>query len=187
MAMDLYLLLNFGRFHILLNFIDQLLTHVSIIFVWFFSSHVMTNLGEKLTDEEVDEMIREADIDGGNGLVRWCTILCIAFLLINSLSKMVKSITKNSSLWWHQNRVRRHTMKYNSNRSHKHKFSKRKLKHQTKPNQNRLTTSSFYLSLLLLLLLLLLMLLLMLCVCSSVYSFLLGELALTSKTKTYEY
>ncbi|KAL4688605.1 hypothetical protein H8959_004857, partial [Pygathrix nigripes] len=26
--------------------------------------HVMTNLGEKLTSEEVDEMIREADIDG---------------------------------------------------------------------------------------------------------------------------
>jgi len=24
----------------------------------------MTNLGEKLTNEEVDEMIREADIDG---------------------------------------------------------------------------------------------------------------------------
>ena len=27
-------------------------------------SHVLTNLGEKLTDEEVDEMIRKADIDG---------------------------------------------------------------------------------------------------------------------------
>ncbi|KAH0478047.1 MAG: hypothetical protein KVP17_003070 [Porospora cf. gigantea B] len=26
--------------------------------------HVMTHLGEKLTDDEVDEMIREADVDG---------------------------------------------------------------------------------------------------------------------------
>ena len=26
--------------------------------------HVMTNLGEKLTEEEVDEMIKEADFDG---------------------------------------------------------------------------------------------------------------------------
>uniref|UniRef100_A0A663EY60 EF-hand domain-containing protein n=1 Tax=Aquila chrysaetos chrysaetos TaxID=223781 RepID=A0A663EY60_AQUCH len=38
--------------------------------------HVMTNLGEKLTDEEVDEMIREADIDG-DGQVNYegeCTV-----------------------------------------------------------------------------------------------------------------
>ena len=26
--------------------------------------HVMTNIGEKLTDEEVDEMVKEADVDG---------------------------------------------------------------------------------------------------------------------------
>ncbi len=26
--------------------------------------HVMTNLGVELTDEEVDEMIREVDVDG---------------------------------------------------------------------------------------------------------------------------
>ena len=36
--------------------------------------HVMTNLGEKLTDEEVDEMIREADIDG-DGQVNYEGIL----------------------------------------------------------------------------------------------------------------
>jgi calmodulin len=29
---------------------------------------VMTNLGEMLTDEEVDEMIREADIDGDSSI-----------------------------------------------------------------------------------------------------------------------
>jgi len=31
---------------------------ISAAEVW----HVMTNLGEKLTDEEVDEMVREADL-----------------------------------------------------------------------------------------------------------------------------
>merc|ERR1711998_686546 len=32
--------------------------------------HIMTNLGEKLTDEEIGEMIREADIDG-NGQINY--------------------------------------------------------------------------------------------------------------------
>jgi calmodulin len=31
---------------------------------------VMTNLGEKLTDEEVEDMIKEADVDG-DGMVNY--------------------------------------------------------------------------------------------------------------------
>ena len=27
--------------------------------------HAMTNLGEKLTDDEVEQMMKEADVDGG--------------------------------------------------------------------------------------------------------------------------
>lgn len=54
--------------------------------------HVMTNLGEKLTDEEVDEMIREADIDGDGQVnyegkclrVRWAE--CESLVLIPCLS-----------------------------------------------------------------------------------------------------
>jgi hypothetical protein len=34
----------------------------------------MTNLGEKLTDEEVDEMIREADVDGDGQVIAETTI-----------------------------------------------------------------------------------------------------------------
>lgn len=51
--------------------IYTLLIDVSICLCAFISyisaaelRHVMTNLGEKLTDDEVDEMIREADLDG---------------------------------------------------------------------------------------------------------------------------
>ena len=42
-----------------LNFLPDGLYLICICFL-----QVMTNLGEKLTDEEVDKMIREADIDG---------------------------------------------------------------------------------------------------------------------------
>lgn len=42
--------------------------------------HVMTNLGEKLTDEEVDEMIREADIDG-DGQVNYEGMFNFDFIL----------------------------------------------------------------------------------------------------------
>ncbi|CAE6444849.1 unnamed protein product [Rhizoctonia solani] len=40
--------------------------------------HVMTNLGEKLSDNEVDEMIREADVDG-DGQINYEgeSLLCI--------------------------------------------------------------------------------------------------------------
>ena len=31
--------------------------------LWF-AKQVMLNLGEKMTDEEIEQMIREADIDG---------------------------------------------------------------------------------------------------------------------------
>ncbi|TRZ22764.1 hypothetical protein HGM15179_004377 [Zosterops borbonicus] len=46
--------------------------------------HVMTNLGEKLTDEEVDEMIREADIDG-DGQVNYEGVAMAGDLLSPSL------------------------------------------------------------------------------------------------------
>lgn len=51
--------------------------------------HVMTNLGEKLTDEEVDEMIREADIDG-DGQVNY-EGLYSRVVLFNVFRKYVRS------------------------------------------------------------------------------------------------
>lgn len=53
--------------------------------------HVMTNLGEKLTDEEVDEMIREADIDG-DGQVNYEGCIPLLNLLISKIKLIVDNI-----------------------------------------------------------------------------------------------
>ena len=58
--------------------------------------HVMTNLGEKLTDEEVDEMIREADVDG-DGQINYEEFVKVM---------MAKwgPINHNKNIWKHMNR-----------------------------------------------------------------------------------
>jgi len=66
--------------------------------------HVMTNLGEKLTDEEVDEMIREADIDG-DGQVNY-EGMSPTFLELIELQEYISqtvyiAITFEGAEYWH--------------------------------------------------------------------------------------
>uniref|UniRef100_A0ACD5VEW9 Uncharacterized protein n=1 Tax=Avena sativa TaxID=4498 RepID=A0ACD5VEW9_AVESA len=56
--------------------------------------HVMTNLGEKLTDEEVDEMVREADVDG-DGQINYDE-----FVKVMMANFLVPRRWQCKLLWW---------------------------------------------------------------------------------------
>lgn len=47
--------------------------------------HVMTSLGEKMNEEEVDEMIREADVDG-DGQINYQEFIKMMVSLFGSIS-----------------------------------------------------------------------------------------------------
>ncbi|KAJ0502672.1 putative EF-hand domain-containing protein [Helianthus annuus] len=53
--------------------------------------HVMTNHGEMLTDDQVDEMIREADVDGGVDLLRqWMLLWWWKVIIVQDLKVQKK-------------------------------------------------------------------------------------------------
>lgn len=54
--MDSYQLMNSGK--------ENVNIQISL-FYFSFESHIMTNLGEKLTDEELDEIVRETYVGEG--------------------------------------------------------------------------------------------------------------------------
>ena len=56
--------------------------------------HVMTNLGEKLSEEEVDDMIKEADLDG-DGMVNYegeCDKIIFATWPTGILDRYIRAI-----------------------------------------------------------------------------------------------
>ena len=60
--------------------------------------HVMTNLGEKLSDEDVDEMIREADVDGDGQVnyeefVKMMMYAAASVLLVSQLTSSARAVT----------------------------------------------------------------------------------------------